>query len=165
MRRAFPGRISNTSPTSGCAAAAPRLPRLLPRRLALTAIVCDPVRIACRKRVEIDCEAPDAEYLLVDWLNAVIYEMATRHMLFGRFEVEIHEHRLHGRAYGEAIDVQRHEPAVEIKGATYTALEVRHDEHGVWHAQCVPTCEFMGAAQGPTRHFHGPGAHAWISAS
>lgn len=105
--------------------------------LALTAIVCDPARIACRKRVEIDCEAPDAEYLLVEWLNAVIYEMATRHMLFGRFEVEIHEHRLHGLAYGEAIDVQRHEPAVEIKGATYTALEVRHDEHGVWHAQCV----------------------------
>jgi len=37
--------------------------------------------------VRVQCEAPDVELLFVEWLNAIIYEMATRGMLFGQFEV------------------------------------------------------------------------------
>ena len=36
-----------------------------------------------------NCEAPDLELLFVEWLNAIIYEMAVRKMLFGRFSVRI----------------------------------------------------------------------------
>jgi tRNA nucleotidyltransferase (CCA-adding enzyme) len=43
---------------------------------------------------------------------------------------------LRATAYGELVDVERHEPAVEIKGATLTALQVR-EEPGGWRAQCV----------------------------
>jgi len=82
------------------------------------------------------CTAPDAELLLVDWLNAIIYEMATRHMLFARYEVQIAGERLSGAAWGEKIDLPRHRPAVEPKGATYTSLAVRQ-ENGGWLAQCV----------------------------
>lgn len=57
--------------------------------LALTAIVTDPTLVAPRIPVAIRCEAPDPEFLLVDWLNALIYEMATRHMLFSRYEVHL----------------------------------------------------------------------------
>lgn len=91
--------------------------------LALTAVVTDPKTVAESDVVEITCEAPDHELLLVDWLNAVVYEMATRNVLFSRFEVRIHEHRLHGKAWGEKVDVVRHQPAVEVKGATYTAFK------------------------------------------
>lgn len=42
--------------------------------------------------------------------------------VFGECSVEIDEGRLRATAYGEAVDVERHEPAVEIKGATLTAL-------------------------------------------
>jgi len=105
--------------------------------LAMTAVITDPEGVACRESVEVDCEAPDRELLLVDWLNALVYEMATRGMLFRRFHVEFDGNRLHGRACGEAVDVARHAPAVEVKGATYTALEVREDAPGVWRAQCV----------------------------
>jgi tRNA nucleotidyltransferase (CCA-adding enzyme) len=90
--------------------------------------------------VEVQCCAPDAELLLVDWLNALIFEMATRQMLFGRFNVLISarngELRLTAQARGEPVDRSRHQPAVEIKGATYTALDVRRDADG-WLAQCV----------------------------
>ena len=34
-------------------------------------------------------------------------------------------------------DVARHEPAAEVKGATYTALAVEHRPDGRWLAQCV----------------------------
>ncbi len=104
--------------------------------LAMTAAITDPATIMTRHSVEVDVEAPDEELLLVDWLNALIYEMATRGMLFGRFETQITGTRLHGKAWGETADVARHQPAVEVKGATYTALRVAQED-GVWVAQCV----------------------------
>ena len=105
--------------------------------LAMTAVVTDPARVASKEAVDIHCEAPDDELLLVDWLNALILEMAARHMLFSRFEVRIEEHRLVAAAWGEVVDPNKHQPAVEIKGATYTELSVGRDESGQWMAQCV----------------------------
>ena len=45
---------------------------------------------------------PDDELLLVDWLNALIYEMATRRMLFGRFDVTIEGSAADGNGVGRA---------------------------------------------------------------
>jgi SHS2 domain-containing protein len=104
--------------------------------LALTAVLTDPGGVAPREAVEIRCEAPDDELLLADWLNALVYEMGTRGMIFGKFDVRIENGRLEGRARGEAVDVARHQPAVEVKGATYTGLRVRR-ENGGWVAECV----------------------------
>jgi SHS2 domain-containing protein len=105
--------------------------------LAMTAIVTDPQNVAADRAVTISCEAPDDELLLVDWLNALIFEMASRHMLFNRFEVKLEGQRLNATAWGEAVDSEKHQPAVEIKGATYTELKVAQRDHGDWLAQCV----------------------------
>jgi tRNA nucleotidyltransferase (CCA-adding enzyme) len=105
--------------------------------LALTAVITDPPFPQAQERVEVACEAPDDELLLVDWLNALVYEMATRRLLFGRFEVHLDDHRLRGLAWGEPIDVVKHEPAVEVKGATLTCLRVGREPGGAWVAQCV----------------------------
>jgi SHS2 domain-containing protein len=92
--------------------------------LALTAVITAPHALGAREKVEVACEAPDDELLLVDWLNALVYEMATRKLLFGRFEVHLDGHRLRASAWGEPINVSKHEPAVEVKGATLTCLRV-----------------------------------------
>jgi SHS2 domain-containing protein len=105
--------------------------------LALTAVITDPRAVEPRELVEVACEAPDDELLLADWLNALVYRMATLGRLFGRFEVHLEGHHLPGRAWGEPIDVARHRPAVEVKGATYTDLGVRCEPDGTWVAQCV----------------------------
>lgn len=105
--------------------------------LAMTAIVTDLATVAPDQAVEIRCEAPDDELLLVDWLNALILEMAARHLLFSRFEVTLNGQCLHATVWGEAVDTQKHQPAVEIKGATYTELKVEKGESGRWLAQCV----------------------------
>ena len=105
--------------------------------VALTAVISDPESIEAKEVVEIACEAPDDELLLVNWLNAVVYEMATRRMLFSRFRVAIDGTALTGQAWGEPIDVDRHDPAVEVKGATCTGLKVAQDDPGRWFAQCV----------------------------
>lgn len=105
--------------------------------LALVGVVTELERVRPTDRVDIACEAPDDELLLVDWLNAVVYEMATRRMVFGRFDVRLDGTRLHATASGEPVDRLRHEPRVEVKGATYTAVAVTHDPEKGWVAQCV----------------------------
>lgn len=104
--------------------------------LALTAVVTDPRTIEARQGIDVECEAPDDELLLADWLNSLIFEMSTRKMLFSRFSVQLDGRRLRGQAWGESVDPARHHPAVEIKGATYTALRVAQ-ESGEWLAQTV----------------------------
>ncbi len=104
--------------------------------LALTAVITDLASVADHARVEIVCEAPDEELLLAEWLNNLIYEMATRRMLFSRFRVRLDGTRLQAEAWGETVEPLRHDPAVEIKGATYTALRVAPEGDG-WIAQTV----------------------------
>lgn len=104
---------------------------------ALTAVITDPENVAPKEKVEIACEAEDEQLLFADWLNALLYEMSTRRMLFSRFEVHIEENRLSARAWGEKLQRAKHTPVVEVKAATYTALDVRRDEDGSWVAQCV----------------------------
>lgn len=105
--------------------------------VALTAAVTDPALVQSREEVILHCEAPGDELLLTEWLNAVIYQMASQHMLFGRFEVHIEGDYLSGKAWGEKADTVRHGPAVEPKGATYTELSVKRRNDGHWIAQCV----------------------------
>lgn len=103
---------------------------------AMTAAVVDLDDVSPRLSVEIRCAGRDEDDLLYAWLNAVIYEMATRRMLFCRFDVRIDDRQLHAVAWGEPVSPDRHEPAVEPKGATFTALRVRREEDH-WIAECV----------------------------
>lgn len=105
--------------------------------VALTAVIAEPAGVYPHTRVDIECDAPQPELLLVDWLNALIYEMATRRLLFGRFRVSIAGDRLTGSAWGEPVAIARHCPAVEVKGATYTQLSVREASDGTFTARCV----------------------------
>lgn len=108
--------------------------------LGMTAIVTD-AQIADVQPVEIRCQAPDEELLLIDWLNAIIFEMATQRLLFGRFDVSIAPvaagYELTGTAWGEPVRRDHHHPAVELKGATYTALDLHRQAGGGWVARCV----------------------------
>jgi SHS2 domain-containing protein len=105
--------------------------------MALTAVIADLDKIEPREKVRINCYAIDDELLLFDWLNSLLYEMDTRKMLFSRFEVHIGQDNLTAIARGQKINVSKHQPAVEVKAATYQDLRVRQDESGTWIAQCV----------------------------
>jgi SHS2 domain-containing protein len=105
--------------------------------LALIAVISDPATVEAREVVSVACEAPDIDLLFVEWLDRLIYEVATRKMLFGRFTVRIEGLRLSAQAWGEAIDPARHPLVVEVKGATLTSLRVAQGADGLWTAQCV----------------------------
>lgn len=105
--------------------------------LAAIAVMTDVAAVRADEEIRAACHAPDDALLLVDWINAVVFAVATRKMLFGRFEVRLDGPRLRGKMWGEKIDIDRHQPCVEIKGATCTEARVFRDKRGAWIAQCV----------------------------
>ena len=105
--------------------------------LAMTAVMTDPSSVSPRESVDFALEAPNADFLLLDWLNQLVFEMATRGLIFTSFAVVIEGNRLKAVAKGEAVSRERHAPAVEIKGATLTELSVIEEAPGQWRAQCV----------------------------
>lgn len=104
--------------------------------LAMTAVVTDIALVNATTSISISCQHSDNDTLLYDWLNSLIYEMATRKMLFSQFDVSIADGQLAATVAGEPIDIARHQPAVEIKGATYTELAVSQ-QGDQWRVQCV----------------------------
>jgi tRNA nucleotidyltransferase (CCA-adding enzyme) len=105
--------------------------------MAMTAAAVDPAGVQAVDSVRVVCEAPDRELLLVDWLNAIVYEMATRNMLFARFDVRIEDGRLAGTLAGESRGRPPPPPPGGGEGAPHTALDVHRREDGLWIAQCV----------------------------
>jgi len=58
--------------------------------LAMTAVITELETIKPKQKVKIICDvADDDEITFANWLNAVLYEMAVRNMLFSRFEVAL----------------------------------------------------------------------------
>lgn len=105
--------------------------------LAMCAVVADPSLVHPEIAFDVDCQAAEMDLLLVDWLNALASEMSAHRMIFSRFHVEIQDGHLRGKAWGEPAIPARHQPAVEVKGATLTELRVSQDSKGQWIAQCV----------------------------
>lgn len=105
--------------------------------LAMTAVVTEPALVRLDERVEIEAAAPSLDILFLDFLNAVVFEMADKRLLFGAFEVAIDGASLKAAAWGERVSRERHAPRVEVKGATFTELAVVEDRPGLWRAQCV----------------------------
>ena len=105
--------------------------------MALTAIITDLDKIEPHKAVEMLCVEEDDGLLLFKWLGTLLYEMGTQNMLFGRFHIEMIGSVLQATAWGEEVDVAKHEPAVEVKAATYADLKVHQDDEGNWIAQCI----------------------------
>ena len=112
----------------------------------------DPSRVRPEREDELECDAPDLESLLVRFLNELIFRMSAHRMVYGEVASAVTRvpegWRVEARAKGEPIDLERHEPTVEPKGATFMAARVALEElpgraegdarrEPQWIAQCV----------------------------
>ncbi|MDD4974720.1 MAG: archease [Bacteriovorax sp.] len=104
--------------------------------IALTAVVTIPEKVSSSITFHIHCEDSDMELLFYDWLNALIYEMDTKKILFNKYKVHISNGVLDAECSGERVNSVSHDPAVDIKGATMTELKVIHVKDQ-WIAQCI----------------------------
>jgi SHS2 domain-containing protein len=81
-------------------------------------------------------DGTDREYLLFDWLKALLYRFDADHLLFSKFEAKLSSSGLDGRAWGEPVDRARHELAHEVKAITYHGLKVEQIAGG-WLAEVI----------------------------
>jgi SHS2 domain-containing protein len=88
------------------------------------------------QRVDVRLTGTDREYLLFDWLKALLYRFDAEHLVFGRFEVRVTAAGLAGTAWGEPLDPARHELGHEVKAITYHGLRVE-PEAGGWLAEVI----------------------------
>jgi SHS2 domain-containing protein len=78
----------------------------------------------------------DPAYLLLDWLGELHAAFEIEHLLFGEFDVAVHERGLTATARGEPYDPARHTLAHEIKAITQHELDVRRSPSG-WIATLI----------------------------
>ncbi len=64
--------------------------------LALTSAICSPEAVFPNQSFEMHCQGASLEDLLYEWINALVYEMTTRRMLFSRFRVTVDD-TMHNR--------------------------------------------------------------------
>ena len=92
--------------------------------LAMYSVMVRIDAVKAQEKRTVTVSAPDVELLLVEWLNALLSLSDIERMVFSQFEVKIVGTTLAGIAWGETLDRIRHQPVVEVKGATYHMLRV-----------------------------------------
>ena len=74
----------------------------------------------------------DAEALLFEWLNRLIYLFDVEMLLFKRFEIKDFDGRgFKAICYGEKYDPSRHQLKMGVKAATYHMLKVDRERNQV----------------------------------
>lgn len=104
--------------------------------IALTAVVTNPENVSPEMNLRLEFDERDPELLFYDWINSLIYEMDTKKILFSSVKVSFKSGHMKAELKGEKVNKEKHDPAVEIKGATMTELKV-YETNGEWIAQCV----------------------------
>ncbi len=122
----------------GLRATAPDLDTLFAEMAAclFTAVLEDETVVKPSVEVEVVLPPDGREYLLFDWLNALLRHFDSGRLLFGRFQVAVGERGLAGRAWGEPFDAARHRLTHEVKAITYHELKVEPTGDG-WLAEVI----------------------------
>jgi SHS2 domain-containing protein len=105
-------------------------------RALLSVLVEKPEAVRPQREVVIEVDGAEADYLLFDWLNELLFWFEREHLLLAEFDVTFNSNGLRSTARGEPLDHDRHEPSHEIKAITYHELEVKQTENG-WQARFI----------------------------
>jgi SHS2 domain-containing protein len=77
-----------------------------------------------------------ADYLLFDWLNALLHRFEAEALLLSEFDLQLDDNGLHAVARGEPADPDRHQLAHEVKAITYHGLKCAPTADG-WTAEVI----------------------------
>jgi len=100
------------------------------------AVVEDPSSVRPEVAVAVEVAGTDREYLLFDWLKALLTWFDADGLLFFRFEVRVRDDGLTATAFGEPFDAERHSLNHEVKAITYHELKVVPAAGG-WLAEVI----------------------------
>ncbi len=92
---------------------------------AMMELITDRKKIIPSQKIEIKTKGKTKEELLVHWLGEILYLHQAKKMVFRDFEVNtISKTQVRGKAFGERIDLKKHELSTDIKAVTYHNLRI-----------------------------------------
>ncbi|BAA30646.1 archease [Pyrococcus horikoshii] len=110
--------------------------------IALFDVMVNVNKVEKKEVREIEVEAEDLEALLYSFLEELLVIHDIEGLVFRDFEVKIErvngKYRLRAKAYGEKLDLKKHEPKEEVKAITYHDMKIERLPNGKWMAQLVP---------------------------
>ena len=101
------------------------------------ALLVDPETVRRRRTREVKVSEPDAETLLVSWLEEILVALEVDRLAPAAVEVaDAREWSASGVLHGETLDESRHEIRAVVKAVTYHGLDV-HREGGLLRARVI----------------------------
>lgn len=84
---------------------------------------------------EFSANGKDLHYLLFSWLEEIPFVLITQGFAIKRVEIDIQKNKdfkINAKAFGEQLDVKKHNFKVEIKAPTFHDMVIRHGNTGVY---------------------------------
>lgn len=104
---------------------------------AMFNMLADLKEVKMRSSLDLEVTANNVEELLVAWLRELLYQSASKGVVFKEFSFEhFDDRRIRALCYGEKIDLKKGRFKVEIKAVTYHELEVKQ-EGSLWVGKVI----------------------------
>ena len=98
---------------------------------AVINLTLDQDKVEEKEEKEFSANGKDLRYLLFSWIEEITFVLITQGFAIKRIEFDIDEkegYKINAKAYGEPLDLHRHNFKVEIKAPTFYEMEIRQDE-------------------------------------
>ena len=98
-------------------------------------LTLDQDKVEEKGQMAFSANGKDISYLLYSWLEEIPFILITEGFAIKRLEFDIEEkdgYKINAIAYGETLDVKKHNFKVEIKAPTFYDMEIRQDDNGVY---------------------------------
>ena len=98
----------------------------------LFSLIVEPNKVREKESRKVTVQAQDAESLLFNWINELIYIFEVERLLFKSFDItEFTGQSLEATCWGEKYDPSRHQLKTGVKSATYHMLKVDGEKNRV----------------------------------
>ena len=101
---------------------------------AVINLTLDQNKVEEKDQKKFSAQGKDLRYLLFSWLEEIPFILITEGFAISRIEFDIiqnEDYKINAIAYGEPLDLKKHNFKVEIKAPTFYDMEIRQ-ENGVY---------------------------------
>lgn len=97
---------------------------------AVINLTLDQDKVEEKQTREFLAQGKDLHYLLFSWLEEIPFILITEGFAIKRIEFEIEEkdiYKIYAKAFGEVLDLKKHNFKVEVKAPTFHDMEIRNE--------------------------------------
>lgn len=94
-------------------------------------LTLDQDKVEEKGEIRFSAKGKDLRYLLFSWLEEIPFILITEGFAIKRIEFDIEdkgEYKINATAFGEPLDVKKHNFKVEIKAPTFYDMEIRENK-------------------------------------